>query len=244
MQPRATPTAEDRNAEHNRNYHARLGEIRVDIQQVIRDIWPRIPAERVPGAISCYNLVVFIKLVEDKRKAEREKKKRKEKAEGSRLRPQITALESAAKKFLKELQIHRADLLSSIPPGVEEYYRRDLDKMEAAQDAVKALFDNPPRFNPAKEMALRLTEAFQGAGLPEPQGKNREGRLCKAVTPLLALGGLHYGLDQVSDMLRDRWQRPRSGRTPAKGGGRKIAESAPTPGRRISEKVPRAATPR
>ncbi len=59
--------------------------------------------------------------------------------------------------------------------------------------------------------------------------------LCKAVTALLAIAGLHYSTTHVSDMLRDRADRPRSG------GRKKLQKAPPTPaagGRKTRQKVP------
>ncbi len=174
------------------------------LQKALRELWPA--AAHYPNDIDCYNLAVLIGVA----KTQHNKKQQEKRAQ-----PQRSALVTAAKKFQRELVKSRAELISRIPPEIIKYYEVDLQRVDTAKQSVAALLDTfkrPEPYNTAKEMGERLIEAWRRAGETISRGVKPDDAFCKAVTKLLELGGICYSPEHVSDMLRGRTQRPRSGR--------------------------------
>jgi hypothetical protein len=208
------------NQEKNRLYFLQVGKTIKKVQQLMHEAWPNAGLESTDDIpdIKCYNLAVRILVIKEynlKRKRE--------------AGPKITPLLSAAKKFQKELSSQRAALGKRTPPNLIEYYQEETNIIEEALKSVSALLDlyKPwsPYPGPAKEIAEGLLEIWSLMSLDVSIGKKADDPLCKAVQALLAESGLHYELDTVSDMLRGREKRPRSGQ--AAEGGRKNGKNPP-----------------
>jgi hypothetical protein len=192
-----------------------ISDIIVKIQRVLEDVWPK--AAHYPADIHLYSLATVIQV---KRNIVGRSRR-----EG---RPKISALTSSAKRFQKELAKSRALLAAECTPDLIEYYQTELDQMDAVQRSVAALLDSHkrPQRNHAKDISGPLLKAWHDTGVEVPRGTKPDDALCRAVTALLSEAGINTTASYVSDMLRERAQRPRSG--PKGGGGREIAEKMPS----------------
>jgi hypothetical protein len=89
-----------------------------------------------------------------------------------------------------------------------------IDKMQAVESDVRALLDIPYPFpdrrNAARFIGEAAIKAWCDAGEKPPLSPT--GPLCLFVTLALAAVGYNYAESHVSDMLRDRHNRPRSGK--------------------------------
>lgn len=180
----------------NRAYWGEICKLMAKTQELLRAEWPE-------DVFNTYDLAVCIESLRSFRKHRGQPQRRK-----------ITPLESSAKKFLAELADHRRALLDSIPPELIEngYYRADLAKVDDAQSAVSVFLEKPQPFNVAQEMGRRLLDTCTRASVPLSAGTKEDDPYCRLVTALLGLGGIHKGLWTVSDMLRGRTSRRRSGK--------------------------------
>jgi hypothetical protein len=214
----------DPGAEAQRQYGKEIRETIASVQAVIRGVWAP-ETDACPDDIHCYDLAVLIYTLKHRRHAQWQKKAEGRDAATFNKRARITPLESAAKNFQTELAKRRAELTATIPPEIAGYFTEPA-LIESTQQAVTALLESYrlPAFNAADGIRNRLVQAWRVAGISVKQGLKPTDRLCIAVTQLLALAGIHHEPSYVSDMLRGRWQRPRSG---GPGGGRRIPEKLP-----------------
>lgn len=183
---------------------------------VMADAERLLHAEWAGARFDCCDLAVFILSIKAIKKHKGEPK-----------RDKITPLKSSAKKFLAELETHRQKLLQSTPHEIIDYFKVELDQIDAANKAVSVLIERPQLFNPAQEMGRRLIETCKHAGIALSSGKKEDAPYCRIVTGLLAIAGIHKAPETVLDMLRGRAHRPRSGKHRADG----EAENAPSGGR-------------
>jgi hypothetical protein len=188
----------------------------VKVKNVIEECWPGI--ESYPTDIDLYSLATKIKVKKDFTERQR-------RAE----RPKIPPLISSAKKFLRELEKARALTLDGVPSDELEHYTQDLRRIDEANEAVSNLIKSYALrpHNHAAEIEHSLMTAWRMAGVDVPKGIKPGEPLCRAVTGLMKEAGLLRAEDSVSEMLRGRAHRLRSG-TPSKGGGRKIAKKVPS----------------
>jgi hypothetical protein len=138
----------------------------------------------------------------------------------------------AARKFAREVDKTLGDVRGDITPEVpaeildviiDQHYPhiRELEAAKCAAEAVIVRCEGSRPRNPARSIKDALLDAWHQAGVQAGKGVNPEDLLCREVTELLKLAGLHYEASSVSEMLRKRENRARSG------GGRKLAEKVP-----------------
>jgi hypothetical protein len=177
-------------------YVAEIRKLMNQAEQLLRAEWPK-------ATFDTYNLAACARaMIEHKEH------------KGQQRRRPITSLEASAKKFLAELAKHRAVLLESASPLLIEhgYYESALNEIDAAHRAAAVFLEKPQPFNIAQEMGQRLIDTCARAGVQLSPGTKQDDPYCRIVTRLLALGGLHLGEWTVSDFLRGRAQRARTGR--------------------------------
>jgi hypothetical protein len=191
------------------------------VQELFRKAWPdREP----PDIVHCYGMALRIENV-SRRGAHGQKKPASE--------PKLTA---AGRKFLRELEtvkgkreamLQSFDLLSPVavqaigPDPLLEHMEQALTHVGAVLDAFKAT-----KLTPARYIAEGAKETWRLAGVKVSKSPKAEDALCRFTTSTLTKCGIHYGPDHVSDMLRERTDRPRSGKA-KKEGGRKNDQKLP-----------------
>ena len=88
-------------------------------------------------------------------------------------------------------------------------------KLKSVRQAVADLLSDGEeinlRHNVVRLMANALVQTWERADCKMPLGTHRKGALTRAVTMLLDMAGTSIGRDVVSDALRDRVDRQRSG---------------------------------
>jgi hypothetical protein len=201
--------------EQNQKWWANVAVIRAKVQQILRDTWPDIPDRDYPTDIECQPLAQAIQILMAT-KGKRQQKHRK------------TPLQSAADKFLSELAKEYAELEDSVPEENRQHYKDEFERIDRAKAAASVFLERRTPLNPTSAIERHLIEAWSARFTveyggregqrteravrrqpPRPLGKNRDGKLTEAVTKLLALAGVNYSLDSVSEMLRGIWTRPR-----------------------------------
>ena len=207
---------------------ARLGEERECeiVRRLFREAWP---AREPPSGNLCYTVATAINVVRIRSfRVNRDTKK-----PGSLLG---TKGEKYARLFVRHGELARQKLEDDLTPrrrtaelaahpDLREWVRGvfDLDRYEAlfeemskATRQVEALLaackTKAIRPNPARFLADTLQQAWRTAGdeIP-PRSVNRDDPLCRFVHGALAEAGVKYSLATVSDMLRGRAGRRRSG---------------------------------
>lgn len=120
-----------------------------------------------------------------------------------------------ARLFLRHLPAARGEI--ALAYGDEANAMESLDSAESAvQKAVDAITlvrtDKWPTPNPAIYIEKSVRQAWGDIGVDMSSGHKPDDPLCQFVRELLSLGGMEYGLNTVSDMLRNRYRRARSGK--------------------------------
>ena len=135
---------------------------------------------------------------------------------------------AAARKFLRELESRRQSTIGCVQPGLEQFFSVELACMESAKNSVEELLRlcSPNRPNPALFLQKAIVRVWDQAGIQVGKNVKPGAPLCRATTEALKLAGINYSEDHVSDMLRGRARRPRSGKRQLSG-GREIKENAP-----------------
>jgi hypothetical protein len=203
-----------------REWAALIIRITAEIQTILRRSRPK--AEHYPTDIDCYRLAHLIEAV----RVVNAKKKRQPSYRAS-------ALLECARKFVRELDKSLNSARDQIPPNVpaeildaiiDQHYPhiREMEEAKRAAEAVVTRCEGEDPPNPARSIRDALQEAWQRAGAPITVGvKPKKDPLCREVTELLKLAGIHYEESTVSGMLRGLEKRRRSG------GGRKSTEKVP-----------------
>jgi hypothetical protein len=196
----------------NQAYSKEIEDTITAVSRLLRARWPA--AEFGPYDDHLYDLAVWVHALRTSRRIR-----------GQPQKPKITRLQSSAKKFLSELRAHRRAFLDTLQSDAHEpFYKPYLAQISAAEDAVAVFLGRPKPLNEATEMGSRLFRTCERAGLPLAPGVKDGDPYCALVTDLLALGGVYKEPATVSDMLRDRAHRARSGR-----GAQKRAKTALRP---------------
>jgi hypothetical protein len=174
-----------------------------EIQTFLRRSRPKV--ESYPTDIDCWHLAHVIEAVRVVNAKNRN-------------RPPYRAspLLECARKFVRELDNSIQSARSGIPPipaeiidAIIDQHYPDIRELEAAKrtaEAVVARWEGPEARNPARSIRDALQEAWQRAG-EEPN----KAALCREVTELLKLAGIHYAPSYIREMLLGRESRPRSG---------------------------------
>jgi hypothetical protein len=128
----------------------------------------------------------------------------------------------------KRLSQAREKVPADIPPEIASSFIRqyfpEIGEMEEAETAAKAVVArcklNKP--DPANLLCDAVLKAWERSGVTVSEGNKPDDPLCIAVTALLALAGIHQAPATVSEILRGRSGRARSG-----GEGAKSAKKCP-----------------
>jgi hypothetical protein len=190
-----------------------------EVQEILRRSRPK--AERYPTVNDCYHLAHVIEAI---RVANTKKRKQRP----YRAPTLLESMRKSVRELDKEIENARSELPPDIPPEIldqiidQHYsYLRELETAKRTADAVIAHYEGPEP-NPARSIHGALRETWQRAGVTLPIGVGPDDPLCREVTEILKLAGIHYAAGTVSGFLRVRETRPRSG------GGRKSPEKLPT----------------
>jgi hypothetical protein len=178
--------------------------------------------KRYPGDVELWPVAVRIENVRGAVARERKQPKLKQ-----------SPLVEALRRCLRELAKHRAALIRQAPPETVNALGY-LDRMDATQRQLEKELDAHVlhRVNRALYLQEAIVDSWQRAHIPISRsvgpGNVEFGKppdpLCQAVTLAFGLAGVNYSPRYVSDMLRDRAERHRSG----KKGGREMPENPPT----------------
>ena len=201
-----------------------------DVAKILNEEWPK--AVRHPADYHCQGVAVAINYI-----------RQVETAAIQRPRRRKSNIDSIAGKFLKQLDVHRAQYEQNREPLLETFDAY-LPVVDAVRDSVQKFLERrvaaPPR-DPAGHLAGKILEAWRQAGVPAGRGTRPDDPMCRAVTQALRLAGLPYTPNTVSDMLRGRARRRRNGAASPRGGALLLSESAP-PGAQNAPQVPLATT--
>lgn len=110
------------------------------------------------------------------------------------------------------MRAHGSKILASLI-GSDEHVRALLDGSAAVWEADSQLLQS--KRAPAMFVAKAAKEAWQRSGALVPHSANSGDPLCIFVTAALAVCGFHHSTATVSDILRGRDERRRTGRTRA-----------------------------
>jgi hypothetical protein len=165
----------------------------------VRDLHRRVWPDEMLSDEAIYDLASRIETVRDARNGEKRKRRSNESAS--------KRVQKYGRLFLRHLPNVKAHLVDP----------QAIDKMTAAEIAVGAALEaaKPVRFrpNPGEFIAQAVKETWVGEGKDSPS-KNK---LRDFVTKALAEAGLHLSPETVTEMLRGRQNRKRSGKgLPAK----------------------------
>jgi hypothetical protein len=128
-----------------------------------------------------------------------------------------TPLESAAKKFVKELESERARFENKDEIGREmmKYTGEDrfLEQIREAESQAKQIIAHftTTRPNPAIYLLNEARLLWSNDELV-PKPSKPDSPICKFITSALEVCGITYNENTVDDMLRQRAARPRSGK--------------------------------
>ena len=185
------------------------------LETIMVRVWPGEP--RYPGAIELYSLAVRLQV-------RRTSLSKMRKQQPARISPLLTA----AKKFHKEICEEKAFIFRTVPTEVHDWYSKDLTKLENAAKAVEAViatYKPRPSYNPTAHIADDLRAAWSKVGKRLPLGVKPDEPVCLAVTAILSEIGESRSTQTVSEFLRGRSDRRRSG---APRGGREIGKKMPS----------------
>ncbi len=181
-----------------------------ELHGIFRDEWPE--AERYPSHAELYPLAVRIGILKaiEAKKGNRPKPVRRRKSE----------LVKAGENFLAELAKIGPWTDSGLPELVI-FDRRDIALVEATRiciDLVLATFTTD-QTDPARYLEEGVVQAWAQARVDVSLTKTKEETpLCQAVTRALELAGIDRAAETVSEHLRGREKRQRSGSSRNKGG--------------------------
>ncbi len=184
----------------------RISGIVGEIRPVLERVWPKHAAAL--SDIDCWSLAQAVAAARDV-------------AEKIKHPPphRQSPLERAAKALLTKVE-SSLDAAREMFPGdvpreiIDQTYPR-IRKLESVRQAVADLLSDGEeinlRHNVVRLMANALVQTWERADCKVPLGTHRKGALTRAVTMLLDMAGTSIGRDVVSDALRDRVDRQRSG---------------------------------
>jgi hypothetical protein len=203
------------------------------LQTLFRKYWPdRQPYEHPPDITACAFLATTIEIVREHTAQDRKKPRRPHPilgVEGKKYaRLFLRHLQCAQKNLEDQLRVFGVNPEDALEPPMQKFFsesRGMLAEVTAANDHVTAFtrvcaeFDKrnteSARRNPAVFIVERLRLVWREGNFPDAKG--RDSPLCGFVQEALTFANIHYSEDHVSDMLRERTQRPRSGKARAQG---------------------------
>lgn len=198
-----------------------------EVQQTLRDAWPEAPI--CPNDVACYRLATLVQVI----KAVTVKRRRHKPK-------QRDELSASGRKFLRELETSLKRTKSQLPAGIPPEIvsstldnHPDIREMEEARHAVQAVLQRRKSYRPepCQRLAEAVIETWKHVDVEISRDPKPDHALCRAVTALLTICGIHYSPETVSDALRGRSARPRSS-------GRKTVEKALAKGHKIPQKLP------
>jgi hypothetical protein len=178
------------------------------VQDLFRQAWPR----RVPPAIDhCYSMAVRMDIL--RRKSRRPSP-----------RPELDdCLLKATRKFLRALGQSKLALEARLkshglltPFAIEamgpDPLLHHMVEAEKHVSAIEAALRGETK-NPASFLAIGAQETWRRLGADVPHSPKHDDPLCVFTTSALERCGINYSLNSVSDMLRNRTARHRSGKS-------------------------------
>jgi hypothetical protein len=181
------------------------------LQRLFREAWPK--RKHPPDIDACHDVAKSINSVTDRIN--------KLKAQGPQTpSPALGATLKYGRLFLRHLATaseRLEDKLASRPDSTNRWYKGALARMEMAAVHVQAVLDACPDEPPitvhaSNFIAQEAQGAWRRSGERVPLSVRPDDAMCKFVVAALACTGVHKSASTVSDELRYRSNRRRSGK--------------------------------
>jgi hypothetical protein len=199
----------------NEDWWNSISVITEHLKVIMVEIWPDEPV--YPGPIELYSLAVRVQVRKDLLHKT-----------NKLTRAKTSPLVTAAKKFQQELSAEQDYLQKQVPAQLHDFFEKDIENLEKVRKAVETIIEKykpTSRYDPVFDIAENLRRAWFEIGKHLPRGVKPTDSVCLAVTAILALSGEARAVDVVSDRLRGRAGRARSGE---KKGGRENRQKMPS----------------